>query len=468
MNEHRFKVLLSGSKSFINEVRKLFYDPSGVHIQFVSSPRFIQSRALFTRPDIVFIDASHDSKQLMIMVENFRDTEPEIPILAVSFASDVRLAIELLKIGVNDYFVFPHEIKRLKTILDEILQKWKTYKQKSELDTIQGKFYDFSQIIGESQPIRELLKRARKIIDSNTKTILIVGETGTGKELLARAIHYNSPQSNCPFVDIGCSTISEHLLESELFGHEKGSFTDAHDRKIGLFELAGDGTIFLDEIGDITPSVQSKLLKAIESRVIRRVGGTKDVAVKARIIAATSMNLELKVLSGEFRRDLYHRLKIIPLILPPLRERKEDIRILTDYFIKQYNELYNKKIKGVSRPALQALMQDSWEGNIRELKHSIERAVLIAEDEIIGVHELELERKYLDQDQLSTKVDLNNNSYGQNNKRIISLVLSLNEASIKNVQKELIKQVLNEVDGNKSQAASILKISRPRLSRLLK
>jgi two-component system response regulator AtoC len=468
MNHHRFKVLLSGSNSFVTEVRKLFYDPSGVHIQFVSSPRFIQSRTLFNRPDIVLIDASNQNKHLKLSLEKFRETEHDIPILAISFVSDVRLAVELLKIGVSDYFVYPNEIKRMKAFLENILRNWKLLKQKTELDNIQSKLFDFSQIIGESEPIRDLLKRARTIIESNTKTILIVGETGTGKELLARAIHYNSPQSNCPFVDIGCSTISEHLLESELFGHERGSFTDAHDRKIGLFELAGDGTIFLDEIGDISPSVQSKLLKVIESRVLRRVGGTKDISVKARIIAATSINLESKVTSGEFRRDLYHRLKILPLILPALHERKEDIRLLADYFIKQYNELYNRNIKGISRSALQTLMQNDWEGNIRELKHSIERAVLVAENDVIAVDDLGLEMKNLVPIKRHLKSEAVNTYDDNYHVKSISLILPLNEASILNFQKELLKEVLKEVGGNKTKAATILKISRPRLARLLK
>jgi two-component system response regulator AtoC len=466
MNHNRFKVLLSGSKSFVTEVRKLFYDPSGVHIQFVSSPRFIQSRTLFSRPDIVLIDASNDNKHLKLSLEKFRETEHDIPILAISFVSDVRLAVDLLKIGVIDYFVYPDEIKRMKVFLENILRNWKLLKQKAELDNIQSKLFDFSQIIGESDPIRDLLKRARTIIESNTKTILIVGETGTGKELLARAIHYNSPQSNCPFVDIGCSTISEHLLESELFGHERGSFTDAHDRKIGLFELAGDGTI--DEIGDISPSVQSKLLKVLESRILRRVGGTKDITVKARIIAATSINLESKVISGEFRRDLYHRLKILPLILPPLRERKEDIQLLADYFIKQYNELYNRNIKSISRSALQTLMQNDWEGNIRELKHSIERAVLVAENDVISVDDLGFEKKDLVPSKRYFKQEAGSKSIDKYQGKSITLILPVNEASILNFQKELVKEVLKEVSGNKTKAASILKISRPRLARLLK
>jgi two-component system response regulator AtoC len=468
INGQRFKVLLSGNKSFITEVRKLFFDPKGVHIQFVSSPRFIQSRALFNRPDIIIIDASHENRQLKVSVEKFRETDREMPILAVSSISDARLAVELLKVGVNDYFVFPNETKRIEVFLEEVLSKWKLLKQKNELDSIHGKMYDFSQIIGESEPIRELLKIAKKLIESNTRTILIMGETGTGKELLARAIHYNSPQSMYPFVDIGCSTISENLLESELFGHERGSFTDAHDRKIGLFELAGEGTIFLDEIGDITPSVQSKLLKVIESRVLRRVGGTKDITVKARIIAATSIDLESKVRSGEFRRDLYHRLKILPLVLPPLRERKEDIKLLVIYFISQYNQLYNRNIKGISRPVLNVLLQNNWEGNVRELKHYIERAVLVAENDTIGINDLELDKSYLGNIQKFIKAEGQNIHIANKDTKNITLVFPIHEASIENVQKELAKEVLKEVGGNKSRAALILRISRPRLARLIK
>jgi transcriptional regulator with PAS, ATPase and Fis domain len=312
----------------------------------------------------------------------------------------------------------------------------------------------------------ETLRRAKKVIENSAVTVLITGETGTGKELLARAIHYNSSNRTSPFVDIGCSSLPENLLESELFGYEKGAFTDARDRKIGLFELAGDGSIFLDEIGDISPAIQSKLLKVIEGRTMRRLGGLRDIHVKARIIAATGVDFEAKMKSGEFRKDLYHRLKILPLEIPPLRERIEDIPLLVTTFIKSFDSMYNKKVKGITPQALQLLLDHKWEGNVRELKHTIERAVLLQDGELLTENDFEFVEKP-DSPVRKERVGETEKLTTVSENQTLMLVVPFEKASLKEVQRMLALKVLEYVDGNKRKAAHVLHISRPRLDRLL-
>jgi DNA-binding NtrC family response regulator len=298
-------------------------------------------------------------------------------------------------------------------------------------------------------------------------TVLITGETGTGKELFARAIHYNGKNKNSPFVDIACSALPETLLESELFGYEKGAFTDAKERKIGLFELAGDGSIFLDEIGDISLATQSKLLKVIEDRSMRRVGGVRDVPVRARVIAATSADLEAKMRSGEFRKDLFHRLKILPLELPPLRERKEDIPLLVNSFLGSFNKEYNRKIRGLTPHALQILMEHEWEGNVRELKHSIERAFLLEESDWITEHDFDFASAKARP--VKRKVIINKpESLPPKEVDSLMLLIPLDHATLPEVQRMFAQKVLDHVGGHKVKAAKILGVSRPRLNRILK
>ena len=327
--------------------------------------------------------------------------------------------------------------------------------------------YDFRNIVGASPALKVTIERANKIIKNPSMTVLITGETGTGKELFARAIHYNSSNRNSPFVDIACSALPETLLESELFGYEKGAFTDAKERKIGLFELAGEGTIFLDEIGDISLAMQSKLLKVIEDRTMRRVGGIRDIPGRARVVAATSADLESKMRSGEFRRDLYHRLKILPLELPPLRERKEDIPLLAQHFLDVFAGVYQKRLKGVTPSALQVLMNQDWEGNVRELKHCLERAVLLEEGEWITERGFEFgERKQ--KEARRTMIPNSASSLPPRELSTFMFLVPVTQASVAEVQRMLAVKVLEYAGGNKARAAKILKVSRPRLDRILR
>lgn len=448
------------------DVRRLITPADDVHLQFASSPTFLVGRALFNVPRLVLIDVTKDTQALRSSLKEFCSEIPDIPIIALAREADHGFAVELVKIGVSAYFIFPDEHRKIRDQVALMYNDWQAKRQKERFVEIQQEVYDFRSIIGTSPRLKETIERARKVIKNNARTVLITGETGTGKELFARAIHYNSANRNSPFVDIACTALPETLLEAELFGFERGAFTDAKERKIGLFELAGDGTIFLDEIGDISLTTQSKLLKVLEDRTMRRLGGIRDVPVRARIIAATSADLEQKMKAGQFRKDLYHRLKILPLELPSLAERIEDIPLLVDAFLKSFNQIYKKKIKGITAPALQMLVERPWEGNVRELKHAVERAVLLEEGDWLTEADFELDA-----------------GLGRESKKrhtaaaapdpapvrdALVLCVPLEQASASEVQSMLAHKVLDYVGGNKMKAARILKISRPRLDRILR
>jgi len=450
----------------MERVRRLSIPADDVHLKFASSPAFLTGRALFNRPNLVLVEVHVDNLQLRSALTDFTSQFPDVPILALATEPDHSFAVELVKMGVSAYFIFPVEHRKISDQVMLLYNDWIAKRKKEAFTEIQRDVYDFRHIIGTSPLLKETLERAHKVIKNSTMTVLIMGETGTGKELFARAIHYNGKNKNSPFVDIACSALPETLLESELFGYEKGAFTDAKERKIGLFELAGDGTIFLDEIGDISLATQSKLLKVIEDHTMRRVGGIRDIPVRARIIAATSADLEEEMRSGQFRKDLYHRLKILPLELPPLRERTEDIPLLVNQFLKVFNSSYGKRIKGVSHEAMHLLLEHEWEGNVRELKHCIERAVLLEEGDWIHEGDFEFERRK--SSRLNGKLIFTRPDKPTHEVDTLMLLVPFDHASLTEVQRMYVQKVLEQAGGNKMKAAKLLKISRPRLDRILR
>jgi DNA-binding NtrC family response regulator len=463
----RFVILLSGKKEIMDRVRRYVHPTNDMHLQFASSPTFLTSRAIFNTPDLVLLDVTNDTMKMRSALAEFSEQFPDIPILAMASEPDHAFAVELVKLGVSAYFIVPDEQRKISQQIGLLYNEWVARRNKEKLVELQQQEYDFRHIVGSSPALTVTLDRAQKVIKNSTMTVLITGETGTGKELFARAIHYNGKNKNSPFVDIACSALPETLLESELFGYEKGAFTDAKEKKLGLFELAGDGSIFLDEIGDISLATQSKLLKVIEDRSMRRVGGVRDVPVRARVIAATSADLEAKMRSGEFRKDLYHRLKILPIELPPLRDRKEDIPLLVESFLESFNKEYNRRIRGVTPQALQILMEHDWEGNVRELRHSIERAFLLEESDWITEHDFDLESAKARQ--VKRKVIINKpESLPPKEVDSLMLLIPLDRASLSGVQQMFVRKVLDHVGGNKVKAARILGVSRPRLDRILK
>ncbi|HEX8947921.1 MAG TPA: sigma-54 dependent transcriptional regulator, partial [Dissulfurispiraceae bacterium] len=309
--------------------------------------------------------------------------------------------------------------------------------------------YSFNNIIGQSKPMRDVISLAKKVAESDANIILIQGESGTGKSLIARAIHYHSARTSEPFVEVTATAIPDTLIESELFGFEKGAFTDAKAAKKGLFELASGGSIYLDEIGDIKPATQAKLLRVIEEKTFKRVGGLKDISVSVRVIAATNKNLENAVKEGSFRADLYYRLKVIPIFIPPLRERREDVMPLVLHYIKTFNREFKRSIREVSPEAEKILTNYPWYGNARELKNVIERICILEDTETIYPEHIPSEIvEQVDEEVPEEKASFN---------------LPPEGLSLKNVEKELIVQALQMMSGNQTRAARLLGISRDAL-----
>lgn len=367
------------------------------------------------------------------------------PIAAVGAVEDHRLAAAVMRAGAAGYFALPADYDLLKAWLSEQAEVLRAQLSASAFTAAERRKYRFEGILGESEALHAALERAARVIPHTNATVLLAGETGTGKELLARAIHYDGPRQAAPFVDVNCAAIPEQLLESELFGHEKGSFTGATGAKPGLFELANGGTLFLDEIGHLALPLQGKLLRALEERVIRRVGGTRNIPFDVRVVAATHVDLADAVKRGVFREDLYYRLNVVPIALPPLRARREDILPLAEHFLERFAAEY-----GIARPRLtpeaaESLRARDWTGNIRELRNIMERAVVLARSAVLTPDDFEPVAGA--GDALDTTIPF--------------------PAPLGAVISAAVHGMLALCGGNKSEAARRLGISRPRLVRLL-
>ena len=361
-----------------------------------------------------------------------------------AFASH-RLAVSLMRAGAAEYFALPQDAELLRSWVRERAERLSSRANRSAFAATERAKYSFDGILGDSAALRKTLERAARVIPHATVTVLITGETGTGKELLARAIHYNGPRREAPFVDINCAALPEHLLESELFGHEKGAFTDARTAKPGLFEMANGGTLFLDEIGHLQLQLQGKLLRALEERQIRRVGGARSIAIDVRIVAATHVDLAAAVRRGEFREDLYFRLNVVPLELPSLRERREDIAGLARHFLARFAREYGLPEPTLTTAAERALKMHPWTGNIRELRNVLERAVLLCDQRQMDAADLALDTAAARRQEGGLPFP----------------------ATIAEITRAAAEEMLRLCDNNKSEAARRLGISRPRLLRVL-
>ncbi len=330
-----------------------------------------------------------DNDGLSLLPRLFRVT-PEVCVIVMTAHGSIDSAVEAIKKGVFDYLAKPLDRGKLLILVARAFEKIDLVRQNKRLQQQLTERYGLSTMISDHPKMQEVFKMVHKVAGSMA-TVLILGESGTGKEMVARAIHYESPRKSRPFLAINCVAIPDTLIESELFGYEKGAFTGATGREIGLFESADGGTLFLDEIGDLSFTMQAKLLRAIQGREIRRVGGREEVKIDVRVIAATNKNLKKEIEAGSFREDLFYRLNVISISLPALAERTSDIPLLTDYFIKKYSHRTGKTVQGLSKEALRYLLDYHWPGNVRQLESAIERAILLCEGEMIGVEDLPLE-----------------------------------------------------------------------------
>ncbi|HZS11744.1 MAG TPA: sigma-54 dependent transcriptional regulator [Nitrospirales bacterium] len=337
--------------------------------------------------DLVITDLKMPKAGGMEVLKTVKEVSPDTVVLVITAFASTDSAVEAMKRGAYDYLTKPFQIDEVQLIIRNALERRRLTTENILLKREIASQSSLSQIIGQSEPMQKIMEVIKKVADTKSN-VLICGESGTGKELVARAIHYNSPRSRMPFVTVNCSALPETLLESELFGHMRGSFTGAIANKAGLFEVANGGSIFLDEIGDTTPATQIKLLRVIQEREFRRVGGTRDVKVDIRIIAATNKDLRKAVADGSFREDLYYRLDVIPITLPPLRMRATDIPLLAGHFLEQFSTVSGKPAPTLSPEAMRVLIAHEWKGNVRELENLIERVVAFSTGQLITDEEI--------------------------------------------------------------------------------
>ncbi|MBU0484163.1 MAG: sigma-54 dependent transcriptional regulator [Proteobacteria bacterium] len=380
----------------------------------------------------------------LALLEQIKEIDASIPVIMITAYASPEDAVLAMKNGAYDYITKPFKVDEIKNIISTSLAKTFTSQtQKTEeSQKIEG-------IIGESLQMMKIFDMIKRIAPTHAN-VLITGESGTGKELVARAIHNHSTVADQPFVPITCSAIPENLIESELFGHVKGSFTGAITNKKGLFELADNGSVFLDEIGELTPLIQTKLLRVLQEREFKHVGGTETIKVNVRIISATNKDLEAEVMAGRFREDLYYRLAVVPIRVPPLRERKNDVALLVKYFLKKYSEIFNKDIKGLSSYGLKILLDYDFPGNVRELENIIERGVALENSNIILPDSLALAAHRRSENQQISLHGLGDEDavYEQGLDEIIA-----------QTEKRLIEKALAKADYSKMRAAELLKIS---------
>ena len=339
--------------------------------------------------DVVVSDLRMGGSTGLEVLKTAKTLHPSSAIILMTAFGSVSTAVEAMKSGAFDYVQKPFEIEEMEVKIEKALEMRRMQNQIDYLRHAQGDIYDFDRIIGSSGALEKVLAVVRKVAKSNT-TVLVRGETGTGKELIAGAVHHNSLRAARNFVKVNCAALQENLLESELFGHEKGAFTGADKQRIGRFEQADGGTLFLDEIGDMSPNTQAKILRVLQEHEFERLGGTRTLKVDVRLIAATNRDLPTMVEAGQFREDLYYRLNVVTMETPPLRERKDDISELAAFFIRRFSGELKKKIVGLEPEALKLLMRYQWPGNIRELENAIERAMLLAEGSHIAADDLRL------------------------------------------------------------------------------
>jgi len=375
---------------------------------------------------------------------------PEMKTVVMTAYSSVKDAVDAMKRGVYEYLTKPLNLDELFVIIKKAVDEQNLRRENEELkDRLHGS-YRFESIIGKSAAMQQVFKTIMKVAKSQA-TVLIRGESGTGKELVARAIHYNSPRGNGPMVEISCAAFPETLLESELFGYEKGAFTGADSRKKGRFEIAHGGTIFLDEIGDVSASVQTKLLRVLQEKEFNRLGNNDSIKVDVRVITATNRDLELALNDGVFREDLYYRLNVIPVFLPPLRERHEDIPLLVDHFIKRYSKMNNKPVFGIAPEALAFCESYNWPGNVRELENAIENAVVLGEGEEVLPEHLPVT---VTMRKAATDMEAKANA----NDFFLASGASYRE-KMEAAEKLVLEEAIQRADGNKSEAAKQLGIS---------
>ncbi|WP_407313332.1 sigma-54-dependent transcriptional regulator [Desulfosporosinus sp. SB140] len=432
------RILVADDEANMRWVLERALTKAGYDVETVEDGQLAINRALAERPDIVLVDLKMPKQDGLSVLRALKEQYPDLLVVMMTAHGSTSTAIEAMKAGAQDYLMKPFDIDELLITVAKAFEVESLREQVNYLK--QEARHEGWQLVGNSEKIQAVKHLAERVAPTPA-TVLILGESGTGKELVAHAIHTLSPRVDGPFIRVNCAALTETLLESELFGHEKGAFTGAHTRKTGRFELADGGTLFLDEIGELSLNVQAKLLRVLQERMFERVGGEKTINVDVRIIAATNRDLLKEAQEGRFREDLYYRLNVFPISVPPLRERREDIALLAEHFLERLKTYGGSKI--FAPEVLSRLTSYSWPGNVRELENVVERMVIISQGAVIGMESLPL---------FDEPPTLAKNSE--------PFVLPPEGVSLEEIEKSFLQQAMEQTGGNQSQAAKRLRLSR--------
>ena len=444
------KILIVDDEMILRESLAAWLERDGYNVISVANGEDALDLIFNQSFDIVFLDIKLEGMDGIEVLSRIKEMDPEISVVMITAYGSITTAVEAMKKGASDYLLKPFEPDELSMLIERIIQSKATELENIYLkETIKEKA-KFDKLIGQSSKMQEVFELIKRVAPIES-TVLITGETGTGKELVARAIHSHSKRKEGPFVAINCGAIPEQLMESEIFGHEKGAFTDAKEQRKGKLELACGGTIFLDEVGELTLKMQVNLLRVLEEKSFYRVGGTKPIALDARVLAATNRDLKKGIEQGWFREDLYYRLNVFSISLPPLRERKEDIPLLAKHFLMEFSKETNKHVEKICRQAMDLMMLYDWPGNVRELKNAIERAVVICQGKVIQPEDLPISTRMVETKNQKEKLSLE----GQ--------TLPLRE-----LEKKYILNILDKTNWNISLSAKILGIDRSTLYNKIK
>jgi len=432
------RILILEDDDFLRELLRERLEEAGHEVMAASCIADARAHIGRVHPDFALLDIQlPDGEGTEILRELMRDSDSAVVMMTAH--ATVKYAVEALRLGARDFLEKPFSFERLDATVAGMLELTQL---RREVRALREQQRLGGTVLGESRGMREVMDMVARVASAGNTTVLIQGETGTGKGVVASALHRLSPRADRPFVNVTCSALAESVMESELFGHEKGAFTDARTTKQGLVELADGGTLFLDEIGEVSAAVQGKLLRFIEEKRFRRVGGTKDLAVDARVVAATNRDLAVEVEEGRFRSDLYYRLRVIPLEIPPLRERDGDVALLAKSFVAEFAREFGKPIRRISPEALELLERYSWPGNVRELRNLLERSVLLSEGQELGADMLPQEVR-------------------RPRERSAPVVaLGPEGLDIEELERDLLEAALKRAGGNRSEAGRLLGLSR--------